>query len=486
MAYEKEPYYHGVRVLETKTAKAEPRIGTAGLQVVVGTAPVHLAEEPAVHVPVICYSMEDCRKRLGYSEDFEHYTLCQSMDLNFNVLGIGPVIFINVLDPAKHKIAEAEKEYQVNKSQVQLSAEGILMESITVKNGDAVLEKDKDYLLSRDDDGIVRITLLETETFPDSSVVKAAYDRVDASLVTTADIIGGYDAGTGAETGLETIRQIYPRFGAVPGFLLAPGWSQEPSVAAVLAAKSEGINGIFRCENVVDLDTETARLYTDCENAKKTMGLNDPHTIVCWPMGQIGNKVYHMSAVYAAVAAGEDIKNDDVPNLSPDNKLSQLTGTVLKDGTQVLMDNEQANVLNGNGIVTAINNSGWRIWGNNTAAYPEVTDVKERWICCRRFFSWWGNQFIMTYNEKVGNSSDKKLIESICDSENIRGNGYVSQGKCAGIKIEYREDENTAEDMMNGRVTLRQYLAPYTPAEDILNILSFSPEMLRAAMEGGN
>lgn len=486
MAYEKEPYYHGVRVLETKTAKAEPRIGTAGLQVVVGTAPVHLAEEPAVHVPVICYSMEDCRKRLGYSEDFEHYTLCQSMDLNFNVLGIGPVIFINVLDPAKHKIAEAEKEYQVNKSQVQLSAEGILMESITVKNGDAVLEKDKDYLLSRDDDGIARITLLETETFPDSSVVKAAYDRVDASLVTTADIIGGYDAGTGVETGLETIRQIYPRFGAVPGFLLAPGWSQEPSVAAVLAAKSEGINGIFRCENVVDLDTETARLYTDCENAKKAMGLSDPHTIVCWPMGQIGDKVYHMSAVYAAVAASEDIKNDDVPNLSPDNKLSHLTGTVLKNGTQVLMDNEQANVLNGNGIVTAINNSGWRIWGNNTAAYPEITDVKERWICCRRFFSWWGNQFIMTYNEKVGNSSDKKLIESICDSENIRGNGYVSQGKCAGIKIEYREDENTAEDMMNGRVTLRQYLAPYTPAEDILNILSFSPEMLRAAMEGGN
>ena len=87
-----------------------------------------------------------------------------------------------------------------------------------------------------------------------------------------------------------------------------------------------------------------------------------------------------MSAVYAAVAASEDIKNDDVPNLSPDNKLSQLTGTVLKDGTQVLMDNEQANVLNGNGIVTAINNSGWRIWGNNTAAYPEITDVKERWI----------------------------------------------------------------------------------------------------------
>lgn len=479
-------YYHGVRVLEEKTAKAEPRIGTAGLQVVVGTAPIHLAEEPTVNVPVICSNMEECRKRLGYSEDFKHYTLCQSMDLNFNVMGIAPVVFINVLDPKKHKVTGEEKEYQVNNGQVQLNAEGILMESVVVKNGETVLTKDTDYILSRDDGEIVKITLLGAEITEDSSTIKVTFDRVDASLVTSADIIGGYDTETGEETGLETVRQIYPRFGVAPGFLLAPGWSHDSIVAAILAAKSESINGVFRCENVVDLDTETTRLYTDCEDAKKNMGLSDPHTIVCWPMGQIENKIYHMSAVYAAVAAEQDIKNDDVPNLSPDNKLTQLTGTVLKDGTPVLLDSERANVLNGNGIVTAINNSGWRIWGNNTAAYPEITDVKERWICCRRFFSWWGNQFIMTYNEKVGDPSNKKLIESICDSENIRGNGYVSQGKCAGIKIEYLEEENTAEDLMNGQITLRQHLAPYTPAEDILNILSFSPEMLRAAMEGGN
>lgn len=476
-------YHHGIRVLEEKTAKAEPKVGMAGLQVVVGTAPVHLAEEPEVNVPVICYNLEDCKKKLGYSEDFENYTLCQSMDLSFNVVGIAPVIFINVLDPAKHKVKE-EKECQVNQGQAALDTEGILLGSVVVKNGEAELKKDADYLLSRENE-IVKVTLIGEETVT-IQTIKVIYDKVDPSRVGVEDIIGGYDVETGKETGLETIRQIYPRLSVVPGFLLAPGWSQDASVAAVLAAKSEGINGVFRCENVVDLDTEQAKLYTDCENLKESMGLRDPHTIVCWPMGQIGDRIYHMSAVFAAVAAGEDIKNDDVPNLSPDNKLSGLAGTVLKDGTPVLLDSTQANALNGSGIVTAINNSGWRIWGNNTAAYPETAEVKERWICCRRFFSWWGNQFIMTYNEKVSNPSNKKLIESICDSENIRGNGYVSQGKCAGIRIEYREEENTADDLMEGRVTLRQYLAPYTPAEDILNILSFSPEMLRAAMEGGN
>ena len=80
-------YYHGVRVLEEGTDIAPPISGTSGLQVVVGTAPVNLAEDPgtAVNVPVLCSSMAEARSRLGYSEDFGKYTLCQSMYASFLV-----------------------------------------------------------------------------------------------------------------------------------------------------------------------------------------------------------------------------------------------------------------------------------------------------------------------------------------------------------------------------------------------------------------
>ncbi|MFQ8879459.1 MAG: hypothetical protein ACLR7N_13725 [Roseburia hominis] len=37
-------YNHGVRVLEEVTALAVPVSGTAGLQVVIGTAPINLAK----------------------------------------------------------------------------------------------------------------------------------------------------------------------------------------------------------------------------------------------------------------------------------------------------------------------------------------------------------------------------------------------------------------------------------------------------------
>lgn len=196
-------------------------------------------------------------------------------------------------------------------------------------------------------------------------------------------------------------------------------------------------------------------------------------------------KQYAYSAIFGALTAYTDASNDDVPNLSPSNKLIGITGLCLEDGTEVTLDQPQANLLNGQGIITAINDSGWKSWGNNTACYPANTDPKDRWFCCRRFFSWWGNSFILTYKQKVDEPGNYRLIESIVDSENIRGNSYVSQGKCAGARIEFSEDENPVTDILNGKIQFHQYLAPYVPAEDILNILEFDPDMLSAALNGG-
>ena len=59
-----------------------------------------------------------------------------------------------------------------------------------------------------------------------------------------------------------------------------------------------------------------------------------------------------------------DAINDDVPNLSPSNKMAKITGLVLDDGTEVTLDQNQANLLNSQGVITAINVNGWRTWGN--------------------------------------------------------------------------------------------------------------------------
>ena len=49
-------YQHGVYTSEIPTSIVPPVEALAGLPVVIGTAPIHLATDPKVNEPVLCYS----------------------------------------------------------------------------------------------------------------------------------------------------------------------------------------------------------------------------------------------------------------------------------------------------------------------------------------------------------------------------------------------------------------------------------------------
>ena len=174
--------------------------------------------------------------------------------------------------------------------------------------------------------------------------------------------------------------------------------------------------------------------------------------------------------------------NADTPNVSPSNKTLAISAACLADGTEVVLDQEQANTVNGFGVATFLNMSGFRLWGNNTAAYPGTTDPKDRWFSVRRFLSWAANSFILTYFSKVDSPANKRLIEAIVDSENVRGNGFVARGVCARYEVIYDEAENTTADLLDGKITFHQYITPYTPAEDIEDVIEFDPDALTTAL----
>lgn len=480
-----EKYHHGVRVAEEATTDP-PVIGTVGLQVVVGTAPVNLADNPeaAVNVPVLCNNMQEARKKLGYSMDFESYTLCQSMYASFLAYGVAPVVFINVLDPAKHRKENAAKEYGIVNGQAVIDdVKGVLIDTVKVQVNESLLVADTDYLLSFDAEEHLVITMLSEQALTASSVMVESAS-IDPTKVTADDIIGGYDAATGKESGLEVLRQVYPKTGYTCALLLAPGWSQNVEVGAVMIAKCECINGVFATECLLDLDTAETKLYTDVPEAKDKSGYQDRHAIVLWPMVQVGEKKLYYSAMFGAMAEYTDAMNDNVPSLYLSNKIVYIDKAALADGTEVFMDREQANTLNAAGIVTLVSERGWRSWGNNTSIYPASKDTKDRWIACRRMFTWMANRLITVYNDKVDSPANFRLIESICDSENIRLNSYVADGKLAGGRIEYNEEENSVENILTGQVIFHIYIAAFTPSEDILFILKFDPDLLAASLSG--
>lgn len=471
-------YLHGVRIQENPTSVPTPVKNEAGVPVIFGTAPVNLVADPAgaVNKLFLCNSFAEAKVAVGYSDDYENYTLCQAMDAFFKAFGVAPVVICNVLDPATHKSTYSETLNIVD-GQAVSTKKGILLDGLKV--GDMTL--DTDYTVAFNDDGYLVITVLKS---PAESTVAVSGNVIDASKVTESSIVGSYDSGTGVETGIELIRKVYPTFGLTPSLLLAPGWSHKPTVGLALAEKCTDINGMFKCECVVDIDASRAAKYTDVEQIKQESGFSSPHTICVWPKVKYAGKEMYYSAIYAAMACYTDYNNDNVPNLSPSNRAIRISATVVEDGTEVNLDINQANELNAVGVVTALNLNGFKAWGNNTAAYPDTTDPKDRWIACRRFFSWWGNSFITTYLTKVDDPANYRLIESIVDSENVRGNSLVSQGKCAGIKMVYSKEDNPIANVLDGKIVFKQYLAPYTPAEDILNVLEFDPSMIEAALGG--
>ena len=179
-----------------------------------------------------------------------------------------------------------------------------------------------------------------------------------------------------------------------------------------------------------------------------------------------------------------DAEAGDVPT-NPSNKPLGISALIDSEGNEIYLDIEQANELNSQGILTVINFNGFRIWGNNTAAYPETTDPKDRWIYARRYFTWRGNNFMLSYFEKVDDPTNYRLIESVVDSENIVGNSHVAADLAAKDYIEFRDSDNPISNILSGSIKFKMYLSPYPIAENICADLEFDPLAISNALTGG-
>ena len=124
-------YKHGVYTSEVATSMVAPVLGTAGLQVIVGTAPVNMLDDPskAVNKPILANNYKEAVEAVGYIADFANYTLCEAISATFQVVGTGPVVLINVLDPAIHKKAATGGTLAVSNLVAKLDEVGMIIDS---------------------------------------------------------------------------------------------------------------------------------------------------------------------------------------------------------------------------------------------------------------------------------------------------------------------------------------------------------------------
>jgi len=301
-----------------------------------------------------------------------------------------------------------------------------------------------------------------------------AEGQPDVSKVTAADIIGGIDSVTGARFGLELLDEIYPRLGIIPGQLIAPGFSHDPAVALVMGAKVASISGHFSCTAIVDIP-ETVADYTQAGAWVKDNNLTDKNLIMFFGSPIFNGQTEFGSIHWAGITAQRDSENSNIPYWSASNKRMLASG-MTHAGEELFLDAQQAAYLNGQGIVTAISWIGGLVaWGNRTAAYPGITDVKDTFIPLRRMVHFVGNTLITTAWQFVDGPLNRRLAGTVCDTFNVWLNGLVRREFLLGGRVEFLGTENPVTDIMDGISRFNVSFTPASPARELNFILEYDP-----------
>ncbi len=438
-----------------------------GIPFYVGCWPCH-AGTGFTGKPQLVNSMAEARTYGGFSYDWRNsdhspkWNLCQAMYSQFRLFSVGPAVVYNVYDPATHKKEETAGGLSVINHMVKLTPDVISNDKLVVKHNAKELVKDKDYEVYYTDANCI-IELLEYDgaTAYDAESLEVDYEAADLSKITKTDI----------EAAIEKIEECKTLFGFVPDLICAPGWSHEPSVAAVMAAKADNINGLYHGKAVVDIDTRKttgAAAYTDVLQWKNKNGYTDENEIVCWPLARVGDYIFDMSVIVCGQIATVDEGNGSVPYESASNKGLNISGLCTVEGTDIYLTLPQADIVSVNaGVVTAINNGGWVLWGNYTGCYPMSSDVADYFVCCSRMFDFVRNTFVDTYWSYIDKPLSRIYIDAIINSFNSWLSGLTHNGYIYGGEVRYVPAANPTADLLMGKFRLDLSMASPVPMQQI-------------------
>lgn len=471
---------HGVSTSKVATSVSTPNVAASGIIFAVGTAPVQQVGGKVNEV-IMANTYEEAAAALGYSDEWKKYGLAEVIYTAFQLYQTAPVFLVNVLDPTKHKKAVSAEKHTVEDNQIKLPLEAIA-ESVAITGKTAGTDFEVFY-----DDANCVIEFLTAA----SGEISVTYNAVDPSQVTKADIIGGYSVSTHKTTGLELIDSVFPKYTTVPDLILCPNWSHDSEVAAVMSAKGENINGIFEADAILDIDTTEengATYYTEVPAWKKSKNFMKTNELVCFPKLKLGDRLFNYSSQLAGLIARTDNDGelgDGTPCESASNKSLQADSMALASGEEVILDLQQANYLNDNGVITALNfYNGFVSWGDYTACFPANTDPVDYFYCISRMFKWVAKTVTLSYWSYVDRRLTRRLIDAILQGVNDWLNSLTAEEKILGGRVELKEEENTLTALMSGKAKFHIYITPPSPLRQLEYVLeydvSYLSEMLAA------
>lgn len=433
-----------------------------GAIVYVGTAPVHNVEGGAnnVNKPIVVNNIAEARKYFGYSDEWDKYTLCEAMHVHLENKGVGPLVFINVLNPATHRASEAGNVSKTPENgRVTIpAAQDIILDSVVVKSGNTAKIKGTDYAIAYNIEKKT-ITISElTAGALGTSDLTITYNTVDATAVTTADVIGASD-GLGLNTGIFAIKNVYQLTGYIPAYLAAPGFSSVPAVHAAMYQNSVKVNGHWDVYMFVDLpivNGETPLTLDTAKTYKNGNGYTKENETVFFPLAQgTDGKIYHLSVLAAANFQELLLAQDGIPYKTASNTDCSLIENLYlgASNTGRIYDDSIINEkLNKNGIASAAYVGGrWAIWGCHSADYDQENGDQINVAETNRMMLYYiSNDFQHRRTPDVDKPMTANDLQTIIAEEQTRVDALLNIGALTRGVVMLNADAHARSDIMNG------------------------------------
>lgn len=459
-----------------------------GAIVYVGTAPVHNVEGGAnnVNKPIVVNNIAEARKYFGYSDEWDKYTLCEAMHVHLENKGVGPLVFINVLNPATHKASDAGTVSKTPENgRVTIpAAQDIILDSVVVKSNNTAKIKGTDYAIAYNIEKKT-ITISElTAGALGTSALTITYNTVDASTVTAADVIGTSD-GLGLNTGLFAVKNVYQITGYIPAYLAAPGFSSVPAVHAAMYQNSVKVNGHWDVYMFVDLpivnDDDPLTLDT-AKTYKNSNGYTKENETVFFPLAQgTDGKIYHLSVLAAANFQELLLAQDGIPYKTASNTDCSLienlylgasnTGRVYDDS----IINEK---LNKNGIASAAYVGGrWAIWGCHSADYDQENGDQINVAETNRMMLYYiSNDFQHRRTPDVDKPMTANDLQTIIAEEQTRVDALLNIGALTRGVVTLNADAQARSDIMKGDYSFLFDITTTPLAKSLTAIVNWTDE----------
>ena len=310
----------------------------------------------------------------------------------------------------------------------------------------------------------------------------------NVAAVKSGDIIGAIDAETGKRTGMKAFENSYSLFGYYPKTIIAPVFCEEVAVVTEMQTLCDKIRAIGLVDAPVGTTVQDAIKGRGSEGTINFNTSSD-RIVLCYPHLKVydaatdKNILEPYSQRLAGVIAAKDI--DKGYHWSPSN--TQINGIVGVEKQLTSMINDptsEVNALNEAGIVTVFNSygSGFRTWGNRSAAFPTSTKVTN-FINVRRTADILNESVEYSMLQFIDFPIDNGLIDSITESVNafirtLIGRGALIDGKCY-----YNPDKNPVTEIANGHLVFDVEFMPPTPAERITFESFIDIELLKSLGE---